>query len=71
MSIPSKRVYKSTAGKSKRECQGVFDNPLGFACADSEILLLFLRVRYFRRVFDLGDPWIIIQKSLAKMKTLS
>ena len=67
MSIPSKRVHESTAGKSKRECQGVLDNSLGFACADSEILLLFLRVGYFRRVFDLGDPWIIIKKSLGKM----
>ena len=67
MSIPSKRVHESTAGQSKRECPGVLDNPLRFACADSEVLLLFLRVRYFRRVFDLGDPWIIIKKSLGKM----
>ena len=67
MSIPLKRVHELTAGKSKREWQGILDNPLGFACADSEILLLFLRVRYFRRVFDLGNPWIIIKKSLGKM----
>ena len=67
MSIPSKRVHESTSGKSNRKCQGVLGNSLGFACADSEILLLLLRVRYFRGVFDLGDPWIIIKKSSGKM----